>query len=302
MGLTVSFRIVAALVLSSGAATAASERGGLIYARACAACHGRAGRGDGASAAELVPRPRDFTAGRFRMRSTASGEAPLRADLEATIRRGLPGTMMPSFEGLLEPDEIRQVVDHVLSLGSGPHPDPEPAALRLPEFAAPTPEATAAGRGVFLAAGCWKCHGTDGSGRGPSARGLKTDEGRPIRPRDFRHDPFKRGRTPESVARAVLSGLIGTPMPSHAEVLVVPGEAIDAVQASIPAEARGDLAPLRRQAPSVAEAVALDADAWERLRDANLAALAHYVLSLDRRATLGSWLLHQRPEEEARQP
>ena len=278
------------------------ERGAKVYAQACAACHGSKGRGDGPAAAELVPWPTDFVAGKFRYRSTRSGEPPRRADIENAVRRGRTGTAMPAFGGLLQDDEIAAVVELVRSLRSPPMADREPEALPLPEFPPATAESIADGRALYLALGCWKCHGTDGSGRGPSAGELKNDEGQPIRPRDFRYDPFRGGRTPETVARAALSGLIGTPMPSAAEIMVVPREAFDALLDNIPAEVRPDFDEFRRKAPSAAEVVALDDDAWQAARDRNLVSLANYVLSLSRRDRLVYRLFRQEPELEERKP
>lgn len=277
-------------------------RGSATYARFCSACHGPEGRGDGPGAGQLDPRPRDFTEGRFRFRSTLSGQPPRSADLESVVRRGRAGTAMPSFGGLLSEGEIADVVRFVRSLDSRGLRDAEPEALPLPEFPPPTAADLAQGRALYLAIGCWKCHGIDGSGRGPSARTLATDEGHPIRPRDFRYEPFRGGRSPQTVARAAASGLIGTPMPSHAEILVVPREAIDAVAESVPAEVRADLEPIRAHAPSAAEVVAMDDAAWNEARDRNLVHLVQYVLSLDRSERPASRLFRREPEREGREP
>jgi len=279
-----------------------NARGQVVYSRVCSACHGRDGRGDGPGAAELDPRPRDFRTGKFRTRSTHSGQPPLFADVEGVVRRGLPGTSMPSFDGALSDRQIADVVTFILTLGPHRLSGHEPEALRIPDFPAPDATDLSDGRAIYLIIGCWKCHGLDGSGRGPSAKGLKNDEGQRIRPRDFRYDPFKRGRSPETVAQAALSGLIGTPMPSHAEIMVPPREAIDALMPSIPADVRWELDGYLRTAPSAADLATLDDEAWESMRDANLVSLAYYVLSLDRRSRFAYRLFRQRPEEEARKP
>ena len=172
---------------------AAIQRGAVIHARACVACHGRDGGGDGPGAAELDPWPREFKSGKYRIRSTHSGEAPRRADIEGAIRRGMPGSSMPAFEGLLSDEDIAAVVSFILDLGPSSLAGREAEALSIPEFPAADASSLADGRALYLILGCWKCHGLDGSGRGPSAKGLKSDEGQPIRPRDFRYDPFKGG-------------------------------------------------------------------------------------------------------------
>jgi cytochrome c oxidase cbb3-type subunit 2 len=300
---TLSDRVSSLEAQLAEAQRAKSEaRGQVIYSRICAACHGRDGKGDGPGAKELYPWPRDFTAGKYRIRSTLSGEAPQRADIEGAVRRGMPGTAMPAFGGLLSDDEIADVVTFILALGPRSLVGREPAALSIPDFPDPDAATLADGRAVYLILGCWKCHGLNGSGRGPSAKGLKNDEGQPLAPRDFRYEPFKAGRSPETVARAALSGLIGTPMPSHAEIMVIPREAIDAFAEAIPVEAHGDLEEFRRTAPSAEQLVDLDDDAWQELRDQNLISLAHYVLSLSRRDHLGNRLFRQEPELEGRKP
>ncbi|MFQ5772303.1 MAG: c-type cytochrome, partial [bacterium] len=54
----------------------AAFRGQQVYNRACVACHGKSGDGNGPAAKYLDPRPRDFTAGTYKFRSTPSGELP----------------------------------------------------------------------------------------------------------------------------------------------------------------------------------------------------------------------------------
>lgn len=278
----------------------ANHRGSVIYHRACAACHGRDGGGDGPGAAELDPWPRDFKTGKYRVRSTLSGEPPRRSDIEGVVRRGMPGSSMPAFGGVLSDNEIESVVTFILGLGRRGIVDREPEALGIPNFPAPNAAHLSDGRALYLILGCWKCHGLKGNGRGPSARGLRSDEGQRVRPRDFRYQPFKGGRSPETVARAVLSGLIGTPMPSHAEIMVAPREAIDLYAESIPAKARPELESFRSRAPTAAELAALEDSAWQALRDENLVSLAHYVLSLSRRGSFAYKLFRQEPELEGR--
>jgi mono/diheme cytochrome c family protein len=74
------------------------EEGKLIYFRRCSFCHGLLGDGNGPASDFLDPRPRDFTLGTFKFRSTQSGELPLDADLFRTVSRGLPGTAMQAFD------------------------------------------------------------------------------------------------------------------------------------------------------------------------------------------------------------
>src|SRR5688572_20243647 len=76
-------------------------RGTQLYVKQCAACHGAQGLGDGPAAYLLYPKPRDFSQGTFRLTSTKSG-LPTDDDLLQTLKRGMPGSAMPSWGWLPE--------------------------------------------------------------------------------------------------------------------------------------------------------------------------------------------------------
>jgi len=67
-----------------------------LYARYCAQCHGDKGDGEGDATPHLYPRPRNFTTGKFKVRTTANGALPTHQDLVNIIRRGMPYTSMPA--------------------------------------------------------------------------------------------------------------------------------------------------------------------------------------------------------------
>ena len=72
------------------------------------------GSGDGPGADRLWPRPRNFNAGTFKIRHTASGELPLiDLDLLQTVTHGLPGSAMPSWEGILSEQQRKNVLAFV---------------------------------------------------------------------------------------------------------------------------------------------------------------------------------------------
>lgn len=79
--------------------------GASLYRANCAPCHGESGRGDGPLAAQLTPRPRDFTARLF-----GGGDRP--EDLYLRVAAGVPPTM-PAFGHGLPPDEIWAIVRYV---------------------------------------------------------------------------------------------------------------------------------------------------------------------------------------------
>ncbi|HEV3166801.1 MAG TPA: cytochrome c, partial [Isosphaeraceae bacterium] len=100
---------------SGKAEEVAGDGGYALYRRHCLHCHGVTGDGAGPTADFLYPRPRDYRKGIFKFTSTTT-EKPTRADLVKTIREGLHGTSMPSFEALMPPEEIEQVTDYVIFL------------------------------------------------------------------------------------------------------------------------------------------------------------------------------------------
>jgi mono/diheme cytochrome c family protein len=282
---------------------AAVRRGAKTFRNVCAACHGAGGRGDGPGAAGLDPHPRDLSTRRYRFRSTPSGDLPLPDDLERTIRRGLPGSAMPAYGDLLSADEIAGLIAFIYSLqwdaGGGPE---LPPPVSLPEMPA-GPDTIEEGRSVYLLMGCWRCHDLDGSGRGPSARGLVDEADRPIRTTDFRHDPFKGGRGRHDVARDLLTGLNGAPMPSYEEALLFAGDDFPDAGAVVPGLDPEGLQRLERYLatlPDRARLAELTDEERLALRDRRLAALTDYVLSLDERRGFWFRLLRQQPEREAR--
>ncbi len=92
------------------------EGGYAIYRRNCLHCHGVSGAGDGPTAPFLYPPPRDYRKGIFKFTSTPYMKPPHRDDLRRTIKNGLHGTSMPSFDALLSQAEIEQVVEYVMFL------------------------------------------------------------------------------------------------------------------------------------------------------------------------------------------
>src|ERR1043166_6459885 len=84
-------------------------KGKAVYVKWCAGCHGDGGAGDGAAATYMLPRPRNFTGGLYKIRTTASGQLPTDADLARAIDEGLPGSAMPGWKGRLSQAERRDV-------------------------------------------------------------------------------------------------------------------------------------------------------------------------------------------------
>jgi mono/diheme cytochrome c family protein len=91
--------------------------GSTRYRIHCLHCHGVPGDGRGPTARWINPHPRDFRQGLFKFQSTdqAKGQFPQRSDLLKTVRYGLEGTAMPSFN-LLQDNELEALVSYVIHL------------------------------------------------------------------------------------------------------------------------------------------------------------------------------------------
>lgn len=86
-----------------------------LYRRHCAHCHGVTGDGRGPTSAFLSPYPRDFRLGKFKFKSSPTGNPPTKEDLKTILVNGIPGTSMPSFR-LLQDEELDVLVDYVIYL------------------------------------------------------------------------------------------------------------------------------------------------------------------------------------------
>jgi mono/diheme cytochrome c family protein len=213
---------------AAGAGPGPAE-GRAVYDRYCGGCHGVRGDGRGPAADMLIVKPRDFTTGVFKFRSTAAGTLPTDDDLDRTLAGGIYRTSMPEWS-LLPERERRAVVAYVKTFfpewrerGAGrvvPIP-PQPPSLG-------TAQSAARGKQVYELLECATCHGATGRGDGPSARTLDKDTwGNPQRPFDFTKGRLKSGGAPEDVFRTFVTGLNGTAMPSYEDIFAAPdGESI----------------------------------------------------------------------------
>ncbi|MGH7475806.1 MAG: c-type cytochrome [Longimicrobiales bacterium] len=189
------------------------------YDRWCAECHGFEGRGDGAAAGYMLPRPRDFTRALYQIRSTPSGAMPTDDDLMHIIDEGMPGTAMPGWTEQLSGGDRRALVEYLKTFS----PFFEDAAAE-PIDAGGAPrmgdDDIAAGRELYERLECWKCHGDLGRGDGTSAPTQEDEAGFPIRPADLSENwLFNGGGSVEQIYTRLITGLNGTPMPSLGDVV-----------------------------------------------------------------------------------
>ncbi len=194
---------------------ASSVDAAALYEARCSVCHGAGGAGDGPIAAELFPRPRDFTRAGYRFRSTESGASPQPTDLVRTLERGLGDTAMGSFAPLGEP-ALARLAGRLKTFS----PERFAAPARVVASAPAEPAADAAilarGRTLYDDLSCGQCHGKDGRGDGPAD--LKDDAGNASRPANLtKRWQLKGGASAADLFRTISTGLNGTPMPSYVD-------------------------------------------------------------------------------------
>jgi cytochrome c oxidase cbb3-type subunit 2 len=226
--------------------TPAARRGRVVYDNWCAGCHGPEGRGDGPAAELLSPLPRNFQKGKFKFRSTPSGELPTEADLLHVVNCGLPGSAMPGFPLMPEPEKKDVVawVRHLAEFGlmqkevayvmededltlaqvlDGRLPAlldevladayEEVWPVAVPQDPGSSPALVERGRKLYEAQ-CVACHGAGGRGDGSSSFHLRDWQDAEILPRDFTTGVFRAGSAPLDLFVRMRTGLNGTPMPA----------------------------------------------------------------------------------------
>jgi mono/diheme cytochrome c family protein len=191
-----------------------------LYLKYCAQCHGEKGDGQGDAASRLDPRPRDFTAGKFKIRTTPNGALPTHEDLVNIIRRGMPYTSMPAWPNLSD-REVSDLADLITTFSPEfSKPENAPKPVSLPSAPRSSKESVELGKKLYVDNGCVRCHGSLGRGDGPSAPTLVDDWGQPIRAADLTQSwTFRGGSSREDVFRTMSTGLNGTPMPSYLDAL-----------------------------------------------------------------------------------
>ena len=224
-----------------------------LYQLRCSVCHGETGAGDGPAADFVYPRPRDFTAGLWKYKTSPGDLPPLDGDLFDTIKSGLVGTSMPGWSGLFTDQQIMDLVTLIKRFDTAGLWVPEDAAdedfddegryvkgdmlvfndVESTEGQVPySDESIARGKEVFEE-NCRKCHGQLGRGNITSGELLEDDWGYRIWPRDLSKpwtwratevssadgqagdDEAQRAATIRNIYKRVSIGIRGTPMPSH---------------------------------------------------------------------------------------
>lgn len=212
----------------AGKWTGHADAGRQLYYRYCWGCHGARGNGDGENAPYLNILPRNFVAATFKCRSTPTGTLPLDQDLFNTLGRGINFTNMPSWAALTD-QQRADLVAFIKTFSARWKTEKPGDPIQIPPEPALTVASIKHGSELFQKLECWKCHGQEGRGDGPSASTLTDSNDQPIRPYNFTSDNrSKCGRTNQDIYKIFMTGLDGTPMPSFADV-VKPEDAWDLV-------------------------------------------------------------------------
>jgi len=235
------------ILLGTEKTTDQLRHGFALFTKYCVQCHGVNGDGNGAVAEHLNPKPRDYTLGVFKFTSTPYGSKPRRSDLVHTVRRGVTGTSMPSFDRFSE-EQLNAVVEYVLALTFRGElerqlasfayedeelPDEEGLTETIDEILAAwkdssskivmpvtvmppmTEESVRIGHQIFLGKACNKCHGKFGRGGSMGNVEIGKDAwGNEGSAADLSSGMFRGGDRPVDIYRRISSGINGTPMPS----------------------------------------------------------------------------------------
>lgn len=195
------------------------KRGEGVYRQYCIGCHGEKGDGNGKAARLLVIKPRNFTTGVFKFKSTPQGALPADEDLMRTITKGLPGSSMPAY--ILVPEhERRGVIEYIKTFSKRWINERPSASINItpaPEYIG-LPESIIKGSKVYKDNGCDVCHGDKGDGKGISADELEDMWGNKVKPRNFKRGIYRCGSTPEGIFRTLTTGIEGTPMPAYSDI------------------------------------------------------------------------------------
>jgi mono/diheme cytochrome c family protein len=225
-------------------APAALEHGRDVYTHFCRPCHGDAGDGQGPAATGLRPPPRDLRLGVYKFAAVAAGQLPRDADFVRTLRHGLHGTAMLSWDVPdAELDDLIQYVKAFAPRWRNEQPGEALAAAADPWQGRET-YAVDRGRRVYhgLAQCATACHPAYATRPEIYAftkeltkmelREMRadlyfavakdSDYGVKILPPDFTFNELRGGEALDDIYRAVAAGIGGTAMPTWKNVLPDP--------------------------------------------------------------------------------
>ncbi len=189
------------------------------FPRYCNGCHGVRGDGKGTLAPYLDPKPRDYTMGVFKCRSTPTGTLPTDEDLYNTMTRGFVTAAMPPWAPL-PPQTRMDIVAYLKGFSPRFASEAPGVPITIPAETPVTIASIEQGRDLYRKLDCARCHGAMGHGDGPDAPTLVNIKHEPLPPYDFTAtERFKCGVTNNDLYRTFMTGLDGTSMESYANRL-----------------------------------------------------------------------------------
>lgn len=192
------------------------DEGKRLYNRFCFHCHGRNGRGDGLASHYLFPAPRDLSRGIFKFHSTQSNSLPMDEDLSRTIRRGVPGTVMPTWGKVLGEEEIQSLVAYIKTFSERFEqeiPDYQIEVDLEPPFDSIS---ISLGKELYRQLRCSRCHGDEGERTGSLGKNSNDIWGNTSFVFDLRRpELYKTGASSDDMYRMLMAGIGGTPMNSY---------------------------------------------------------------------------------------
>lgn len=195
------------------------EAGKKIYEKNCQYCHGITGKGDGHAADFLNPKPRDFTAGLYKIRSTPSGELPTDEDIFNVITKGMPGTSMPEWSNISEKQRW-QIVSYIKTFSERFAKEKPPQQISSGKEPTFNSQSIEKGKKIYKRIKCFLCHGDEGKSDGVITTTLWNEWRIPFYARNFTKAwTFKGGNTTNDIYRTISTGMNGTPMGSYEEHL-----------------------------------------------------------------------------------
>ncbi|MCG8590019.1 MAG: cytochrome c [Proteobacteria bacterium] len=116
---TLAATALLALWIPASASAGDAAAGKPLFDANCSSCHGMTGKGDGPVGAALDPKPRDFSAGDFKLDADKDGKSGTDADLAAIIKQGagaFGGSPLMAPWPTLSDAEVANVIAYVRSL------------------------------------------------------------------------------------------------------------------------------------------------------------------------------------------
>ncbi len=184
--------------------------GAKIYKKNCAVCHGDKGDGNSRAAAGLRTKPRNFT-------SKDIIKTLTRERMIQSVRTGIDGSPMVSWDERLGIDTIEKVVDYIRMtfMGKKGEKNVSLASVRR-KMAKPMVKGLVGDpvKGAeFFNNNCYVCHGKKGEGNGPRSKFINP------KPRNFRLLASRIKYNRPTLFESISKGIIGSEMPSWNKVL-----------------------------------------------------------------------------------